>query len=352
MGLFFKKREDDYEEEVKADTKKVKDLKDLKPENKKKRKEPKKPWGKGERILVFLVLVLTAGASSLMGLSSRGWKLPGYPKIDIPKISWKKTYVFDEASGVGEVPELNASPAVEQFRGTTDELTGVYGFYVVRLSNGASYGYNHKQIFSADSLTQLPVMVMAYRGDVDLNDTHRLQEGDIVSGPGSLQNEELDTVWTFGELLKLMGKAGDVSAGSIVAKEIGEENVAQFLRTNGMSHTSLTENTTSPQDVGNLLLKLWNGDFVGMEARDELLATLTDTVYEEHLPAGIPEPIVVAHKYGRDINVVNDAGIAYTDEPFVVVIMSEGVKITEADEVFPELARLIWEFETSEAVGN
>jgi hypothetical protein len=29
----------------------------------------------------------------------------------------------------------------------------------------------------------------------------------------------------------------------------------------------------------------------------------------------------------------------------VVVIMSEGVNMAEADEVFPELARLIWEFE-------
>ena len=42
----------------------------------------------------------------------------------------------------------------------------------------------------------------------------------------------------------------------------------------------------------------------------------------------------------------------FGDEPFAVVIMSEGVKMTEADQVFPELARLIWEFEAREAVEN
>jgi hypothetical protein len=40
--------------------------------------------------------------------------------------------------------------------------------------------------------------------------------------------------------------------------------------------------------------------------------------------------------------VVNDAGIIFSDQPFVLVIMSQGVNEEEADKVVPELARMIY----------
>ena len=352
MGVFRKKREEDpAEEESKVRIKKdAKPIKDLNPENKKKRKEPKKPWGKGERILVFIVLMSTAGASAFLGLSSRGWKLPGYPRLAVPKVSWNKTYVFDESAQVGEVTELDVLPVVNEFREATNALTGVYGFYVVRLDSGEAYGYNDKQSFKADSLIELPVIVKAYR-DLDLNDTYRLKAEDKV-GTGTLSREDNDTVWTFGELVDLIINESDETAYNVVLNKLGKENAQSFLRTNGMGHTSLLEGKTSPQDMGKLLLKLWNGDYMNSGARDELLGLLVDTSDEKHLPAGIPDGVRVAHKYGREVNVVSDIGIVFGDEPFAVVIMSEGVKMTEADQVFPELARLIWEFEAREAVEN
>jgi len=73
---------------------------------------------------------------------------------------------------------------------------------------------------------------------------------------------------------------------------------------------------------------------------------LTDTIYEEHLVKGIPEDIKVAHKYGREVHVVNDAGIVYVDNPYIVVIMTKGVIESEADEIFPELSKIIFDFES------
>lgn len=53
--------------------------------------------------------------------------------------------------------------------------------------------------------------------------------------------------------------------------------------------------------------------------------------------------IRVAHKYGVEDNVVNDAGIVFGEKPFVLVIMSKGVVVEEANEVFPKLARIFYE---------
>jgi beta-lactamase class A len=63
---------------------------------------------------------------------------------------------------------------------------------------------------------------------------------------------------------------------------------------------------------------------------------------KEWLAAGIPASTDVAHKYGREIHVVSDAGIVFADEPFILVLLSKGVVEREADQAFPELSKAIY----------
>ncbi|MGB6839036.1 MAG: serine hydrolase, partial [Microgenomates group bacterium] len=104
------------------------------------------------------------------------------------------------------------------------------------------------------------------------------------------------------------------------------------------------EQKTTPYDIGIFFQKLWQGEIVSKKYRDEILDFLTDTIYEAWISEGIQD-VRVAHKFGREVHVVNDAGIIFTDEPFVLIILSKGVVEREADEVFPELARLVYEVE-------
>lgn len=79
MALFGKKTEEEqYEdedeliEEGREERKLTRKFKDLKPENKKKRKEPPKPWGKNERLLILIVVLLTILISwTLMFISKK-----------------------------------------------------------------------------------------------------------------------------------------------------------------------------------------------------------------------------------------------------------------------------------------
>ena len=71
-------------------SKNEKDQKDQSlPEKKtyRKRKEPSKPWGRKERVLVLAILVVTIGASGILALSSRAWKLPGLSRFKLPAIN-------------------------------------------------------------------------------------------------------------------------------------------------------------------------------------------------------------------------------------------------------------------------
>jgi hypothetical protein len=47
------------------------------------------------------------------------------------------------------------------------------------------------------------------------------------------------------------------------------------------------------------------------------------------------------------VHVVNDAGIVFSEPPFVLVVLSDGVVEAEADKFIPEAAARIFEIETS-----
>ncbi|KKQ87535.1 MAG: hypothetical protein UT10_C0004G0001, partial [Candidatus Woesebacteria bacterium GW2011_GWB1_38_8b] len=68
---------------------------------------------------------------------------------------------------------------------------------------------------------------------------------------------------------------------------------------------------------------------------------------ESWLAAGIPEGIEISHKYGREVHVVNDGGIVKAKEPYVIVVLSEGIVDKEADETLPKISKSIYEIETA-----
>lgn len=351
-----KGRDDDFDDEIPQSLRRKriedKEFKDLKPENKKKRKAPPKPWGKKERIIVLIVLLLTAGTSGFLALSSREWKVAGLPRIEAPKI--EAPFIGEEKIVIEgkQRDQETANQVIEAFKKETDNLTGVYGLYVVRLDNGFSYGVNETEVFTAASLIKLPVMAGMYaeaeKGNLNLEEKYILQASDKRQGSGSLFGEPVGYEITYRNIVGLMGKQSDNTAYTIAVKTLGEPKINEYITKFGMTSTSLSENTTTPADVGQFFEGLWNNNTLIQRNKDALLDSLTDTIYEAWLAAGIPQSTKVAHKYGREVHVINDAGIVFTSNPYVVVIMSKGVVDAEADLIFPKLSKIVYNVESKQ----
>jgi beta-lactamase class A len=360
MALFGKKRveEEEYESDELEERSlrrkpRSKDFKDLKPENRKKRKEPKKPWGKKERLFVLLVILATAGISAFLALSSRSWKLPGFPQLSfkIPAPSFpflgEETIIIEGKKQDKE----KAGKIISEFKNATENLSGVYGFYVIKLESGFSYGANEIEEFEPASLNKLPVMLGLYMEaeakNLDLNTKYTLKNADKLSGSGSLNSKPAGTVLTYRDLIRYMGKESDNTAVNIARRILGQEKIEEIVRELGMSDTVVVGNNqkTTPKDIATFFQRLSWGGLISDESKDELLEFMTNTIYEDHLVAGVDENIKVAHKYGRELHIVNDAGIVFSQKPYVVVIMSKGVVDEEADSIFPQLSKIIYEAE-------
>lgn len=145
-----------------------------------------------------------------------------------------------------------------------------------------------------------------------------------------------------------MGKRSDNSAFTKMVAILGKENVNKTISDLGMSKTSLSENMTTPEEVGIFFKKLYKNELLDVDKTRELTGYMTDTIFEDWLRPGIPKNIVLVHKYGREAHVINDAGIVIGDKPFVIVIMTDGIIESEATELFTQLSQLLYTEHTNE----
>jgi beta-lactamase class A len=324
----------------------------LNPSDKKRRKEPVKPWSRKERILILVLIILTAGTSGFLAVSAGDYKLPGFPRIKFSIPSVEKFFKGETIvlEGIRD-EQMKTDQVVDKLNEATLNLSGVYGLKVIRLNNGSSYGVNDNEIFQAASLIKLPLMAAMYIrseiGNLDLDSKYTLKNSDKVTGAGSLYGKPAGYQITYRNLIRLMGKQSDNTAFNICRKLIGDKEIDSAALKIGMDVTNVENNETSPSDVGVFFEELWNGNIVNKENKDELLEFLTDTSFENWIPEGVPGDVRVAHKVGIETHVINDAGIVYAKSPYVVVILSKGVVEREANQAFPELSKIIYEAESA-----
>lgn len=220
--------------------------------------------------------------------------------------------------------QFSPKPVLDQVESLTKDLRGTYGVYVYRLESHIEYGLDQEEDFPAASLIKLPVMLTLYqeaeKGNLDLSD--------------------------YRELAEAMGKRSDNVAFNQLVKVLGEGKIQQAIDLLGMKGTSFEKNETTPQDMALFFQGLYSGGSVSHEHREEIFSFLTDTIYEDRIPVGVPEGIKVVHKIGTEIGSFSDAGIVFSERPFILVIISKNARESEANEVLPEIARAIWEFES------
>jgi len=351
MAIFSKrKKEKDYDDpNLREVTRGKRGSRSIKSESRKRRKEPSKPWGKKERYMVLAILVLTVGTSAVLGLSARAWKLPGLPRLKIPRITspfFGEETIFIEGDKERIKDREKSEEIIRIFKESTNNFTGVYGLYIVNLDSGFSYGVNENETFEPASLNKLPVMagmlIEEEKGNLDLETKYSLKDSDKVIGAGSLRAKPEGYEITYRNLVRLMGEQSDNTAFTITRRILGEEKIKEVITNIGMEGTSLSENVTTPSDIGIFFEELWFGKIVEEDHKNELLDYLTDTLFETLIPEGIPNDVRVTHKYGAETNVLNDAGIVYSDKPFVLVLMGKGVVVKEAESFFPKFARIVY----------
>lgn len=245
---------------------------------------------------------------------------------------------------------LTPTPNFKVERKEIEELVkgrkGRYGVLIKDLISGDSYGVNEKENFLSASLNKLPLLLTLYLqaglGKIDLEEKYVLRAEDKRLGAGSMQYQRAGTVYRLREMAELMGKQSDNTAFYVFLKLLGEVKIQQTVDDLGLTKTSFKDFRTTPEDIGIFFYQLYNRPILNKANRDELLSFLTDTLWEEWLPQGVPPEVEVAHKVGIEVGVISDAGIVFAKKPYILVILTEGILESEAKEILPRISALVF----------
>ena len=285
------------------------------------------------------VFLSTAIGSGVIAANARAWKLPNLPRLTMPQVLSDETIVIEGngAKSLGDEIKNN-------FVISTNKLSGVYGFFVIRLADSSFFGVNEKEIFEAASLNKLPVMVSMYRaaerGNINLSSVYVLKEEDKVGGAGSIAEMPAGTKITYEELVRRMGHESDNTAFNICRKILGDEAIYATMDEFNLPRSLLSDNETTPYDIAYFFKSLLDAKKVSRETRDAIIEDLTGTIYEDWIAKDIPAK--VAHKFGTLPHVRNDSGVILSNEPYILVVMSKGIVESEADKFIPGFSKEVF----------
>lgn len=328
---------------IKKEEKSTKENKEILQENpnqpEKKKRERKKQPAKGSRWTILILFLITLAVIGIF-----------YFKTTLPSL-WEKWSSPLIITGSKSEVKFDVTFILKEIQGITQGSRGRYGFYVYRFNDKKSYGLYQNEIFPAASLMKLPVMLCFYqeveKGNLNLEAKYTLQEKDKVLGAGILQGKAAGSVYSYQQLIEYMGQYSDNTAFKVIRRILGDGKIQKTIDDLSMTETSLAEFETSPEDIGLLFQKVYQGEVIKKSHQDEFLSFLTKTAYESWLPVGLPSEIKIAHKIGKDQGTFSDGGIIFGSQPYVLVVTSKEAREDEANEILPAISYSVWEWEKS-----
>ncbi len=247
----------------------------------------------------------------------------------------------------------------------TARLTGKakeVSVYFRDLNNGPVFGLNELDEFVPASLLKLPLAfvyltvaeiqpgLLAQRIQYTAADTTAVQ---YFKGIQTVHAGEEHTVE---ELLELMLTYSDNNAQELLSSYLETDSSAIDVRAEIFNELGLTDPETAMEEslsvrgYAALFRLLYNASFLNAEQSEKVLGWLSRSDFKEGLTAGVPEGIIVAHKFGErsamdsDERQLHDCGIVYYPEnPYLLCIMTKGDNWEELAKVIADISRTIFE---------
>lgn len=229
--------------------------------------------------------------------------------------------------------------------------------YFRDLNNGPWIGINEKTIFSPASLLKTPVLMALLKYseennnilnkeiDVKINDIIENFHQSIIP-PNTLKP---DTVYTLGQIADSMIVNSDNSSAGLIIKNIPEKYIHDVFYSIGVPYKDTnSEVELTVKDYAGFFRVLFNSSYLNREMSEKALEILSRSQYKSGLVGGVPNNIIVSHKFGEriigDTKQLHDCGIVYyPNRPYILCIMTKGDDLIKQQDTIKELSSYIYQ---------
>ena len=179
---------------------------------------------------------------------------------------------------------------------------------------GEAYGYNDTYMMVAASTFKLPLNLYYY----DLERSGELDPDAYIAGAGTTLSDAhyQSLVWSNNEVsIGLLYNLGDFRTY--------KERMRRYftMEDEEIDYIYYVDNYYCTRMMIDALTYLYDNQ----EDFSEMIGYMLEAQPGEYFKAGVPEEYDVAHKYGWYEGAVNDVGIIYTPEPFLLAVYTQDV---------------------------
>jgi beta-lactamase class A len=288
----------------------------------------------------FAAVVLLAGAMVGMGTA----QCSDFPALDTP----------GPPSTVARArPSFDSLE--RQIASIVDESGGTAGVSLVELGGDQpqTWSTDGDTSFVAASTYKLPLLMMESQeiaaGSERPGDRLCYEDGDWEDG--WYADYEPGACYTRAELMRRIGQDSDNTAAHILVRYEGSSSAlnAYAAEHGAMDSTFYYPNTTTSNDLARLWVNEASGSAGGSAAQQYLYPLLTDTSFEDGIPAGVPGGTTVVHKIGELDDVVNDAALVESGArgSYVLVVCTAGLGGDPGWKLVADISRAVWQFEAT-----
>lgn len=221
------------------------------------------------------------------------------------------------------------------------------GFMYYNLSTGEQISFNENQQFYAASIYKLNMNILVYNyineGRLSIDDMLYLDYYPDEEGNEFIDYGEYLEPISLGTLLDDTIISSDNTAATMIYHYLGgwtsyREQYAALLN---VDNTVLTDDTTVANEFVVLKYLYDNKDTQGYS---HLIDVMKQTDFHDRIDKYVPQEIV-AHKVGNLESVVNDEGIIFTEQPYIIIFLSDGVGY--ASDVIANISRAMYIYNMS-----
>ena len=234
------------------------------------------------------------------------------------------------------------------------------GILVADVDNNSYVNIKATDTFASASTIKLPILVAFFQavdgGEIKLAEPLVITKANVAKGSGSMQYEPVGKKFTALQTATSMITVSDNTATNMIIERLGG---AEALNTKfnswGLTQTQISDrlpdlegtNTTSSEDLSNLLFKLNEGKLVSLRSRDRILDILKQTETANLLPTGLEKGAAIAHKTGNIKSVLGDTGIV--DLPngqryIISVLVKRPSNDPQAELLIQKISRTVYQY--------
>ncbi|MFA5388953.1 MAG: serine hydrolase [Candidatus Omnitrophota bacterium] len=231
--------------------------------------------------------------------------------------------------------------------------------YFRDMFNGPWFGINEKENFAPASLLKVPLMIAYLKyaeQDPGILKSRLVYEkefkNDVVQNIIPAEKLELGGSYSVEELIERMIKHSDNSAMYLLLGNISADVINKVYSDIGIIVPSVRGKSDfiTVKGYSSFFRILFNASYLNREMSEKALEILSKSTFKSGLAAGVPDDVVIAHKFAERGDLVtqtfqlHDCGIVYhRKRPYLLCIMTYGKDFRPLSKIIRDISSLVYE---------